>query len=129
MTPYVKRLNPAIKRMAEDMLLRGIAISTMDSYTYHLDRFSRHFGKLPIVLGQDEVHALIQCARHPKHRAVLLTFHSAGLRLSEVASGRLLRRLAEHGKSIHSNATTATTNQATNDSQRRSNSNRSVINW
>ena len=143
MTPYRKRINAATQRMAEDMLIRNLAIRTIDSYTYHVDRFSKHFGKLPedlgpeqirefqlwmiqvkkcswssfnqavcglrflytytlprpwvvqmipfgnrpkklpVVLGQEEVHRLIECVTNPKHRAVLLTLYAAGLRLSE----------------------------------------------
>ncbi len=55
MTPYVNRLNPSIKRMAEDMLLRGMAVSTIDSYTYHVDRFAKYFGKLPEDLGPEQI--------------------------------------------------------------------------
>jgi integrase/recombinase XerD len=143
MTPYHKRQTPITKRMAEDMLVRNLALRTIDSYTYHVDRFARHFGKqpedlgpeqirefqlwmiqvnqsswsqfnqavcalrflytftikrdwsvqmipfgkrpkkLPSVLGQDEVHDLIQCVDNPKHRAVLITLYAAGLRLAE----------------------------------------------
>lgn len=149
MTPYRKRVNAATQRMAEDMLLRNMAIRTIDSYTYHVDRFSKHFGKLPedlgpeqirefqlwmiqekkcswssfnqavcglrflytytlprewvvkmipfgnrpkklpVVLGQEEVHRLIQCVTNPKHRAVLLTLYAAGLRLSEATGLKL----------------------------------------
>ena len=32
MTPYKKRLNPFIQRMAEDMQLRNLADSTIDAY-------------------------------------------------------------------------------------------------
>lgn len=45
--------------------------------------------KLPVVLGQSEVHRLIECVTHPKHRAVLLTLHAAGLRLSEATPLKL----------------------------------------
>ena len=143
MTPYHKRQTPITKRMAEDMLVRNLAVRTIDTYTYHVDRFAKHFGKLPedlgpeeirdfqlwmiqvnesswsqfnqavcalrflysvtiprdwavpmipfgkrpkklpTVLGQDEVHDLIQCVTHPKHRAVLVTLYAAGLRLNE----------------------------------------------
>jgi len=40
--------------MAEDMLIRNMAIRTIDSYTYHVDRFAKHFGKLPEDLGPDQ---------------------------------------------------------------------------
>jgi len=42
--------------------------------------------KLPVVLGQSEVHRLIECVTVPKHRAVLLTLYAAGLRLSEATN-------------------------------------------
>ena len=31
--------------MAEDMLIRNMAITTIDSYTYHVDRIAKYFGK------------------------------------------------------------------------------------
>ena len=45
MTPFQKRLSPLTKRMAEDMLVRNLSSSTIDSYTYHVDRFTQHFNK------------------------------------------------------------------------------------
>lgn len=149
MTPYTKRVYAATKRMAEDMLIRNMAITTIDSYTYHVDRIAIYFGippedltpdhirtfqlwmiqekkcswsafnqavcglrflytftlprewvvqmipfgnrpkKLPVVLGQAEVHRLIECVTVPKHRAVLLTLYAAGLRLSEATNLKL----------------------------------------
>jgi integrase/recombinase XerD len=149
MSPYFKRQTPITKRMAEDMLVRNLAVRTIDSYTYHVDRFARHFGKqpedlgpeqirefqlwmiqvnqsswsqfnqavcalrflytftikrdwsvqmipfgkrpkkLPTVLGQEEVHDLIQCVANPKHRAVLITLYAAGLRLAEATGLKL----------------------------------------
>ena len=143
MTPYRKRQTEATKKMAEDMLVRGFATRTIDTYTYHVDRFCQHFGKmpedlgpneihefqlwmktvnnsswsqfnqavcalrflysvtvprdwavtmipfgkqakkLPAVLSQAEVHDLIQCVTHIKHRTVLLTLYAAGLRIGE----------------------------------------------
>jgi site-specific recombinase XerD len=55
MTPYQKRLNPFIQRMAEDMQLRNLADSTIDAYTYHVDKFCRHFGKSADQLGPEEI--------------------------------------------------------------------------
>jgi site-specific recombinase XerD len=40
----------------------------------------------PTVLGQEEVNRLIECVTLLKHRAVLLTLYSAGLRLSEATN-------------------------------------------
>ena len=55
MTPFQKRQTPITQRMAEDMLVRNLSVRTIDSYTYHVDRFSRHFGKLPEDLGPEEI--------------------------------------------------------------------------
>ena len=54
-TSYHKRQTPITKRMAEDMLVRNLAPRTIDSYTYHVDRFARHFGKLPEDLGPEQI--------------------------------------------------------------------------
>jgi len=53
MTPYFKRQTPITKRMAEDMLVRNLAARTIDPYTFHVDRFARHFGKQPKTLDQN----------------------------------------------------------------------------
>ena len=47
MTPYRKRKTEATGPMAHDMQVRGFAEGTIDSYTYHVDRFCKHFGKRP----------------------------------------------------------------------------------
>jgi hypothetical protein len=48
MTPYSKRMNPFIKRMADDMQLRNYLPSTIDSYTFHVDKFCQYFGKVTV---------------------------------------------------------------------------------
>jgi site-specific recombinase XerD len=135
--------------MAEDMLVRNLAAATIDAYTYHVDKFTQHFGrpadqlgpeevreyqlyliqekkvswstfnqavcglrflyevtlgkswavrhipfgkrpkKLPTVLSDQEASRLLQCLKHPKHRAVLLTCYAAGLRLAEATHLRV----------------------------------------
>jgi site-specific recombinase XerD len=55
MTPYKKRLNPFIQHMAEDMQLRNLAPATIDAYTYHVDKFCRHFDKPADQLGPEEI--------------------------------------------------------------------------
>jgi integrase/recombinase XerD len=45
--------------------------------------FPRAPKKLPIVLSRNEVARLLEAVRVPKHRAVLATIYSAGLRISE----------------------------------------------
>ena len=55
MTPYKKRMNPFIQRMAGDMQLRNLADATIDAYTYHVDKFCRHFGKPADQLGPEEI--------------------------------------------------------------------------
>jgi integrase/recombinase XerD len=41
--------------------------------------------KLPVVLAREEVRSLLQCIDNLKHRAILTTIYSGGLRVSEVA--------------------------------------------
>lgn len=42
------------------------------------------YQRLPQVLSLDDVERLFTCTRNPKHRALLMTTYSAGLRVSEV---------------------------------------------
>ncbi|MEE8143006.1 MAG: site-specific integrase [Planctomycetota bacterium] len=61
--------------------------------------------KLPVVLSQGEVQALLQTLKNLKHRALLMTVYAAGLRVSEVVhlrvrdidSGRQMLRI-DQGK-------------------------------
>ncbi len=55
MTPYKKRLNPYILRMAQDMQLRNLAESTIDAYTWHADKFCQYFDKPADQLGPEEI--------------------------------------------------------------------------
>ncbi len=57
MTPYSTRLTPLTQRMAEDMLVRNLASSTIDAYTYHVDKFVRHFDQPAEQLGPEEIRA------------------------------------------------------------------------
>jgi len=41
--------------MAEDVQIRNLAASTIDSYTWHVDKFCSHFGKMPDELGPEEI--------------------------------------------------------------------------
>jgi len=61
MTPYNRRLNPYIRRMVEDMQLRNLSPSTIDAYTYHVDKFCRFFGKSAEQLGLDEIRQYQLC--------------------------------------------------------------------
>ncbi len=76
---YHKRQTPITKRMAEDMLVRNLAVRTIDTYTYHVDRFARHFGKLPEDLGprtDSRVSTLVDSSQ----RSFLESIQSSGLR-------------------------------------------------
>ena len=56
MTPHQKRnLSPIAQRMAGDMLVRNLAQRTIDTYTYHVERFSKHFGQPLDRLGPEEI--------------------------------------------------------------------------
>lgn len=56
MTPYQKRtLSPLAQRMAGDMRVRNLAARTIDTYTYHVERFAKHFGKPLDELGPEEI--------------------------------------------------------------------------
>jgi hypothetical protein len=55
MTPYSKRMNPFIKRMTDDMQLRNYLPSTIDSYTFHVDKFCQYFGKSADQLGPEQI--------------------------------------------------------------------------
>jgi integrase/recombinase XerD len=55
-TSHRKRtLSPIAQRMAEDMLVRNLAQRTIDTYTYHVERFSKHFGRPLDELGPEEI--------------------------------------------------------------------------
>jgi integrase/recombinase XerD len=47
--------------------------------------YPRHEKKLPVILSQTEVAALLEAPRNLKHEALLTTLYAAGLRISEVA--------------------------------------------
>jgi site-specific recombinase XerD len=55
MTPFHRRRNHYVNRMAQDMQIRNLAASTIDSYTWHVDQFCSHFGKKPEELGMEEI--------------------------------------------------------------------------
>ena len=46
--------------------------------------YPKRLKRLPVVLSQEEVSRLIDCARNLFHRAMLLTMYAAGLRRSEL---------------------------------------------
>lgn len=45
MTPWQNRVTALTQRMADDMKLRNYSQKTIDTYTYHVGRFSQHIGK------------------------------------------------------------------------------------
>lgn len=55
MTPYQKRMNQYIERMAGDMRIRNFANATIDAYTFHVDKFCQYFGKTADELGPEQI--------------------------------------------------------------------------
>lgn len=55
MTPYHKRLTPLTKRLAEDMQVRNLSPRTIDSYTYHVDKFTQYFNQGAEELGPEQI--------------------------------------------------------------------------
>ena len=45
------------QRMLEDLRIRNYALRTQEVYVYTVERFARHFGKSPEVLGPEEIRA------------------------------------------------------------------------
>src|SRR5260370_7753024 len=51
--------------------------------------FPKQRGRLPIMLSQEEVTRLIDCAANPLHRAMLMPLYSTGVRRSELVKLRV----------------------------------------
>ena len=103
MTPYENRLTPLVKRMAEDMLVRNFSPSTINTYTYQVDRFQKHFNKPIEELGEEEIHRY-QVYLVTVKKASWSAFNQAvcGLRfLYEVTLHRPPRRRNNHLGCVH----------------------------
>jgi len=50
-------MTPLRQRMAEDMRIRNLAITTQRSYLFYVSQFARYFGKSPDALGQEQIRA------------------------------------------------------------------------
>ena len=90
MTPFQRRRNPYVNRMIQDMQIRNFAASTIDAYTWHVDKFCQHFGKMPDELGLEEIRQY-QIYLVNEKRSSWSTFNQAvcGLRfLYEVTLGK-----------------------------------------
>jgi len=55
MTPARKRLTPTTQRMAEDMAIRNYSPRSIDTYTYHVDKFLQHTGQPAEQVGPEEI--------------------------------------------------------------------------
>ena len=90
MIPHRRPMNPYIQRMVEDMQVRNFSDSTIDSYTYHVDKFCQYFGKPAQELGPEEIR-LYQVYLVNEKKASWSAFNQAvcGLRfLYEVTLGQ-----------------------------------------
>ncbi len=63
-------------------------VSGMDRTKYELERPKKE-QKLPTVLSQEEIQKLFSKVRNLKHRAILVTIYSCGLRISELLNLRI----------------------------------------
>lgn len=69
---------------------------------YFMDHFKRprNTSKLPTVLSVEEVERLIQSIRNMKHRVLIMTMYSAGLRVSEVIKLKIVDIDSARGRII-----------------------------
>ena len=51
--------------------------------------FAKQPKKLPLILSQDQVHAVLGALTNPQHRVIAMTLYAAGLRVSEAVSLRI----------------------------------------
>jgi len=92
---YQKQLVGAIKLFYSEILRRKMRLD----YLYP----DRREHKLPNILSKQDVSALLNAAENIKHKAILMTIYSAGLRLGEVInlkvrdidSQRMVLRISE----------------------------------
>ena len=54
MTPYKKHTSEVCIRLVQDMRIRNFAFSTIDAYTYHVDKFERFLGSKNILEATPE---------------------------------------------------------------------------
>ncbi|MFC1898195.1 tyrosine-type recombinase/integrase [Candidatus Cloacimonadota bacterium] len=76
---YQKQAISAIKFYFEKILRR-------DTRKYYFEMPRGEEVKLPIVLSKMEVKRILDCTKNLKHKAILATIYSAGLRLSEAVN-------------------------------------------
>jgi site-specific recombinase XerD len=76
---YQKQVISAIKFYFEKILRR-------ETKKYYFDMPRKQEEKLPVVLSKNEVKKIIDCTYNLKHKTILSTIYSAGLRLSEVVN-------------------------------------------
>jgi len=76
---YQKQVISAIKFYFEKILRRETK-----KYYFEIPRNKER--KLPIVLSKEEVREIINCTNNLRHKTILSTIYSAGLRLSEVVN-------------------------------------------
>jgi site-specific recombinase XerD len=88
---YLAYLDKTLDLSASSMNLAISAIKFFYRYVLKKDivleqHRPRQDKKLPAVLAESEVKALLDCERNPKHRLLLMLAYSSGLRVSEVVA-------------------------------------------
>jgi integrase len=90
-------MTPLQEKMIKAMELRNLSKNTHQYYLLAVIGISRYYWqspdkpfsrgkkptKLPTVLSTEQIHKLINAVKNLKHRLILMTTYSAGLRISE----------------------------------------------
>lgn len=79
-----------------------IVLSLPNRY-YHVDR-PRKVERLPVVLSEEEITRLLNSISNLKHKAIIMTMYSAGLRVSELLELKMSDILSDRGLIMVRNA-------------------------
>ena len=87
-------MTPLRQRMIEDMQIRNLSPSTIETYTYHVGRFAQYFNRSPAQLGAEQIRQF-QVHLVCEKKVSWSTFKGNKQRLSPM-SPRLLETLRQY---------------------------------